>query len=122
MLGSINHEAEHRKLWNWLAEHPDQCKTDYFYDHPEKPHPRNRCYACDVAAEKVRSRVDSICSYCPLGGEYVLGCSYDVGLYADWTNAGYDDNYALRAKLARQIAELPWCEVEVEGEEEEVDE
>lgn len=26
----INYEKEHRRLWNWLADHPEACKAEYF--------------------------------------------------------------------------------------------
>lgn len=77
MLAGINYEQEHRKLWNWLAEHPDRSKADYFRERGFTPSddPVNDCFACEAAELKEQQHsalagtVYRMCSYCPLGGE-----------------------------------------------------
>ena len=98
----INYEAEHRKLWNWLADHPEAEKQDYFENWDRTPY--NECFACEAARQEA-DRVNTIyfCWLCPLGGESVVGCS--GGLFAWWWEALSPKT---RRKLALQIANLPW--------------
>lgn len=121
MLKPINYEAEHRKLWNWLAVHPGANKHDYFLGTPYFDRPASCCFACEA--------VNTRCSRCPLGGAKILGCFSHQGLYADWRRetlesivSGDPQHRRKCAALARQIAQLPWREVEVAGNEEEDDE
>lgn len=98
----INYEAEHRKLWNWLADHPEAEKQDYFENWDRTPY--NECFACEAALqEAARVNTAYFCRLCPLGGESVVGCS--GGLFARWWEALSPKT---RRKLALQIANLPW--------------
>lgn len=101
----INYEEEHRKLWNWLADHPEACKAEYFKHWDLVDWPFNLCFACEAA--KLYSPVPNndfcCCWFCPLGGGQVVGCN--GGLYIDWRRAKQPEK---RRKLARQIANLPW--------------
>lgn len=105
----VNYENEHRKLWNWLADHPEAKKADYFKNWNYIPH--NECFACEAALQAAR-RVSSYhtCRFCPLGGESVVGC--DGGLYSNWWAA---DSRERRQQLALQIANLPWKEINHEA-------
>lgn len=101
-MTQINYEAAHRALWNWLADHPEAEKHDYFENWVRTPY--NECFACE-AARREADRVNTIyfCRLCPLGGESVVGCS--GGLFAWWWEALSPKT---RRKLALQIANLPW--------------
>lgn len=102
----INYEEEHRTLWNWLADHPEAEKGDYFKNWDFDSIPRNECFACEVACREA-NRTDTYrtCMCCPLGGGQVVGCN--SGLYIDWR---YEEQSEKRRKLARKIANLPWKE------------
>lgn len=105
----INYEEEHRKLWNWLADHPKAKKQDYFDNWDATSIPRSCCFACEVAsreADRVNAYYSS-CSFCPLGGESIVGC--DTGLFDQWFAEGSPKK---RSHLARKIADLPWKEKE----------
>lgn len=102
----INYEAEHRKLWNWLADHSEARKADYFKNWDPDSVPYNECFACE-AARREADRVNTayFCWLCPLGEESVMGC--DDGLYAVWRCESDPEE---RRRLAREIAALPWKE------------
>lgn len=106
-MKTINYEEEHRKLWNWLADHPEAIKADYFKNWDLVDYPYNLCFACEAA--KLYGPVPNndlcCCWYCPLGGDQVVGCK--DGLYIDWWRAKQPEK---RRKLARTIANLPWKE------------
>lgn len=100
----VNYENEHRKLWNWLADHPGASKMDYFENWDRIPY--NECFACEVAHRKAwRMPAYHRCRFCPLGGKRIVGC--DDGLYAVWRCALDPEK---RRRLALQIADLPWKE------------
>ena len=106
----VSYKEEHRKLWNWLAAHPNKGKEDYFADWERDDIPENMCFACKSAAQNAVSvygldgHISFVrCKYCPLGGSLVVGCSR--GLYADYINAIFPRE---RQRLALQIASLPW--------------
>lgn len=104
-MKQINYEKEHRKLWTWLADHPEAYKVDYFADWCADDWPYNLCFACEAA--KLYGPVPNndlcCCWYCPLGGDQVVGCKN--GLYIDWWRERQPEK---RRKLALQIANLPW--------------
>lgn len=105
-MEQINYEEEHRKLWNWLADHPEQEKEDYFKDWGRSSVPSSRCFACEVAFQEAwRTPAYHRCRFCPLGGRHIVGC--DNGLYAVWR---YESDPEERRRLALQIANLPWKE------------
>lgn len=90
---------EHRKMWRWLAEHPEKKKWDYLLD--ETPilndliNIRNMCFLCTYTKEK--------CNCCPLDWGAACCCK-DDGLIARWNNAR---SIREKATFAKQIAELP---------------
>lgn len=82
----INYK-EHRRLWNWLADHPEMDKEDYFKGWPEECIPDNRCFACEEAQERWRDSETmkyswdpdaefDFCEFCPIGGLAVMGCFF----------------------------------------------
>lgn len=107
-MTQINYEKEHRKLWNWLADHPEAIKAAYFKNWDRNRIPINECFACEAALQEA-NRADTVehCWFCPLGGESIVGC--DGGLYTEW---GWAEQPNKRRRLALQIANLPWKEKE----------
>lgn len=103
----VNYEEQHRKLWNWLADHPEKDKIDYFRGWPEPFVPLNGCFACEEASEHFEGYNSGWdhCEFCPLDAG-VISCR-SGGLYNDWNNAESPEE---RTELAREIAELPWKE------------
>lgn len=107
-MAQINYEEEHRKLWNWLADHPKAEKQDYFENWDIDSIPRPYCFACEAAyREADRANSYTSCRFCPLGGSHIVGC--DDGLYAEWWASMIPKR---RQQLARKIANLPWKEKE----------
>lgn len=107
-MTQINYEEEHRKLWNWLADHPDKRAIDYFESWKVDRIPKNRCFACEVAGQKANGVYGfRSCGFCPLGGLGVVGCK--GGLFMDYVFSGSLDD---RRELARIIATLSWKEKE----------
>lgn len=96
------YEENHRELWNWLADHPDKTKGDWFNKQDVEKRPYCSCFACDYA-KKV---IGGSCEKCPLcdngtGGSHCLN-----GLYHKFKEAtGFE-----RAKYAHEIANLPWID------------
>lgn len=109
----INYEEEHRKLWNWLADHPEMDKENYFEGWPEERIPVGRCFACEEAREDFVDSASVLdpCTLCPLGGPSVVGCFNPSGLYQLWRSACSPKK---QTRYARKIAELPWKEVQHE--------
>lgn len=108
-LSSIPREKykeEHRKLWMWLAEHPDKEKEDYFEDWERFSRPYSHCFACEAAIQLKYKLYQEKCNYCPLGKNNI-GCNDDSlnSLYLKWWNSQSSDE---RTSLALQIANLPW--------------
>lgn len=90
-------EENFRDMWNWLADHSDKGKKDWFNEFwdEEWEMPKGLCFACDVCGQD--------CNICPLG-ENNIGCL--DGLFYKWASSkGYE-----RANYAHQIANLEWKE------------
>lgn len=109
-MKQINYEEEHRKLWNYLADHPEVEKYSYFKNWDFNSIPHRECFACEAALQEAnRTGTYHICAFCPLGGERIVGCNF--GLFDDWQKAV---SLERRQQLALQIANLPWKEKENE--------
>ena len=108
-MKQINYEEEHRKLWRWLADHPEAGKIDYFKNWEVANWPYNLCFACEAAILNGPAPNDEICDcqYCPLGGRRIVGCK--DGLYLAWEDAASREK---RRQRALQIANLPWKEAD----------
>lgn len=91
-------KENHIDMWNYLADHPDKHKRDWFREFwgEEWERPQGDCFACDAC--------NCDCSICPLG-EDNIGCA--GGLFCTWSF--YPDGYE-RATYAHQIANLEWKE------------
>jgi hypothetical protein len=119
----------HKKLWNWLANHPGKDKDDYFKSH----HiiiPEEECYACEYDKQyceydkQYNERCNSYnnrCTHCPLNTSHLEDYRYNRyncnsclgGMHSDWEdwcewskNTG-DHNYTIACSIAKQIANLP---------------
>lgn len=97
----------HRKMWRWLAKHPDKTKGDYFILHDPKADLERDCYLYEYAANN--STADEIfnldiCDHCPLDWDGNC-CPGLYSLFSDWHFSRGND--VERAELAKQIAELP---------------
>ena len=106
--------ANHRKMWNWIADETLKrkgrvAKSVYFEAHGVRvlDIPLSRCYCC----EYVNNRNCADCSDCPIdwGGKY--GSCTDInilnnekGLFSLWCD---ESDYIKSAELAKRIAELP---------------
>lgn len=97
---TIFNRTAHQELWNWLAENPDYCKTEWpgWQYYAAK---RDDCFACE-AAEAIRPMYADTCKYCPLKWPEGKPC-YD-GLYTIWQAS---EDPRIRRSLAQYIANLP---------------
>lgn len=119
--------AEHRKMWNWIADETLKrkekvTKCDYLEIFFPNQNINSLCFLCDYSANRKKSENVSynkhykICErFCPLkwGNDPKDTCvetynTLDSGLFEKWC---YSRGYKKAADLARQIAELPEKEV-----------
>lgn len=99
--------AEHRKMWNWIAEQIERKMKylsisglkDKYYFMLEKTWTVEKCYLCQYANEQYTS---SPCDHCPVEKPDGVGCL--GGLYYAVNRA---ETWQEQASLARQIANLP---------------
>ena len=108
--------ANHRKMWNWIADETERwedcaTKSDYFKNLFDLPIPQNECYCCEYAQDIA---LHSVCSGCPLlWGSHFATCIFDGssenkrGLYVQWERACKEKDWQKSARLAREIANLP---------------
>lgn len=95
--------AEHRKMWRWLAENPTKRKIEYIFDELSKRNINtgemiNQCFLCTYTGAH--------CESCPLDWGSATNCCDEgnASLFKKWIHARSIEE---KAKLARQIAELP---------------
>lgn len=104
---------KHYELWDWLGEHPDKSKDDWFkLDENKGLDIACNCFAChfdDMCGE-------NNCTYCPIcKNAETRGCL--DGLYREYISAkaiGGKKKKVIR--LTKQIRDLPWSEEYVEDE------
>ena len=95
--------AEHRKMWNWIADETNRLKRKvskykYFDVMRIDDIPDNRCYCCEFFKQNpFYCGCDCIINW---GEGIVCTDSY----YEKWTSA---DDWQEAARLARIIANLP---------------
>lgn len=94
---------KHRKMWRWLAEHPDKGKWEYLKLYNSKGAEIESCFACTYAERLAHDADDDWCRHCPLdwGGR---DCRNFDSLFMDWLNSIEPEE---RAILAMRIAKLP---------------
>ena len=105
--------AEHRKMWNWIADETEKSKkivgkSAYF----RKTAPNDMgilhdCYCCRYDISNIPDRTFR-CRYCPIdwgnNTRHQFMCQGFNGLYTKWCTS---TDWEKSAKLARQIANLP---------------
>ena len=109
--------ANHRKMWNWIADETERrqaivSKSDYLHNTLWRDI-LNECFCCEYSYQE--SGCES-CAYCPLdwgNNQKSFMCenirSYNglKGLHAAWVNFAKKDDWRNAAKIARKIANLP---------------
>lgn len=115
---------EHRKMWNWLAEHPEKWKNDYFEIHHEQlGHINNDCFLCEY---DYQNEGKYCCEECIIDWGDTGGCmstTSDLGLYtvyyelkclldnisqnSVWSKDIIQGLHLIISCTARAIAELP---------------
>lgn len=106
--------AEHRKMWNWIAE---EClrrkekveKTDYFIHsgYSFSHFPNNFCWCCEYYVQnrnpKKNIKISNCIRLCPI--EFEGG--YCTSLESSYTGYIDTEDYMEAEKYARTIANLP---------------
>ena len=113
---------EHRKMWNWLAEHPDMDKDDYLELNSLK-RPTNECFLCHYSYQNNGEHCgeDCIIDWGYTGG--CIGGSQNMGLYdlylslkaglyginknSEWSKDIIKGLRLIISRTARAIADLP---------------
>ena len=105
--------AEHRKMWNWIADNLESMKMSVYtlkqmYCNENEWNLLNNCFLCNYC--------DQICEKCPLywGEEVESSTTFcepvDSKVYISWIKAdrlSTQGDYKEAAKLSRKIANLP---------------
>jgi len=97
----------HRRLWNWLAEHPTAMKCEWVEwkrNGGKIPEMEASCPCCEYVQENEHGS----CQSCPIDWQGI-NCLHrkhwdDKGFYNKWSNA---KTRKTKAKYAKLIAELP---------------
>ena len=112
--------ANHRKMWNWIADETERRKVPVlkheYFNFVGLAHIHNSCFCCEYTRNKAY-KVD--CSFCPIDFDskasfYMCERKYFAfdykGIYALWVDkVSEKENFDWQnaAKLAREIANLP---------------
>lgn len=115
---------EHRKMWNWLAEHPEKWKDDYFEIHHEQlGYIYNDCFLCEYNSQNsdYYCGEDCLCDWGEVND--CIGSSQKLGLYglycrlknhlycidknSVWSKDIIEGLQLIISCTARAIAELP---------------
>jgi hypothetical protein len=97
---------KHRSMWDWLSRHPEKDKSDFMNAFSISPQPTEDCFLCQYATENRPWDCKRDCLLLWPGGE---SCQRGEALFNKWSQA----TDSLRAKLARQIRDLPEREEKV---------
>lgn len=105
--------AEHRKMWNWIADETLRKGYKVKKKHYLKKHGfgntfiLNDCFCCKYVSDiaTLRDIEGDLCSLCPVDAWDLAEPDECMGgLFHSWLHS---DNFEESAKLARQIANLP---------------
>ena len=103
--------AEHRKMWNWIADETEKRgedieKTEYFLKHNIKESVACHCFCCEYAVHVQYDMPIQSSSTHPAtdwgGSMQILQCQ--SGVFGLWVRCQDPEE---SAQLAHQIAELP---------------
>lgn len=113
---------EHRKMWNWLAEHPEKDKDDYL-ELNDFEYVENECFLCHYSRQNSGYYCggDCLCDWGEANG--CIGSSPKIGLYelycrlkkhlycidenSVWSKDIIEGLQLIISRTARAIAELP---------------
>lgn len=109
--------AEHRKMWNWIADETLRLKrvvnkSEYFFSIGLRRNdwPVCKCFCCEYTS--------MCCDHCPLewhGSDKTISQTCFIGgEYSRWRLACEVGDWEKASDLARQIANLPEREIERE--------
>lgn len=82
-----------RTMYQWLSEHPDKSKADYFTENKIYDIPDSHCYLCEyTVAAGDNDKILGCCGNCPFLGRWVNGekgstCGNENSPYYKWMNA-----------------------------------
>ena len=109
--------ANHRKMWNWIADETKRRKAivskSYYLHNTMWRDMVNECFCCEYSFQKFGCES---CRNCPLdwgSNQESFMCenirSYNdlKGLYANWIDFITRNDWRNAAKIARAIANLP---------------
>ena len=108
--------ANHRKMWNWIADETERLervvlKPEYFKEHniSHNYFPLHFCYCCSFDLKEWSLL---LCGACPVNwgvNTEMRACLNKKSPYAKWVTVVkyYSDDWKSAAKLAREIATLP---------------
>lgn len=112
---------EHRKMWNWLAEHPDMDKDDYL-ELNDFEYVENECFLCHYSHQNDGEYCGEDCildwgeTNCmgniPNLGLYqvyieLVNLLHSISLYSDWSVDIIKTLSFAKSRTARAIAVLP---------------
>lgn len=101
--------ANHRKMWNWIADETQRRgekvkKIRYFKEMGIEDWPLYECYCCEYASQQCDINSGVLCEHCPIEWPNGRRCVEDDAPYDKWCSAVCP---VKAAKLAREIAALP---------------
>ena len=100
------------EMWEWLVEHPDKDKIDFFIEKNlfDEDRPWADCYLCEYCNTIVEEHTH--CELCPVdwinNGKYNIRyrCEKTGSPYKNWKNSWDSWGDADRTKYAKEVAEL----------------
>lgn len=113
---------EHRKMWNWLAEHPEKDKDDYLESN-DFEYIKNECFLCHYNQQNEGKYCGEECiiDWGDTGG--CIGITFNLGLYqiyyeltsllcdinknSEWSKDIAKGLRLIISRTARAIARLP---------------
>lgn len=109
---------KHRLMWNWIAQtsiQEQRCvsKGEAFKHFFWRRKIQSDCWCCEYSFYKTKileyksGHIMHPCDRCPVNWNPTMTCYATDGLYSEFLDASYANNYLKAAKIAYQIAELP---------------
>lgn len=103
----------HKKMWQWLADHPTKLKSDWLCIDNQKLTAEEQdillkyhmCFACYCADYSI-GNVDA-CKICPLDWGTNRSCYKDNNLFTAWVKLSMLSDPHLVSAVAEAIANLP---------------